>query len=69
MKEIPSDSSAQCDFGNLFVPFVIPKIIVVDADGIFARIFKKTFQETLLIPLHEVARKNHKLIINEEFQR
>ena len=31
--------------------------------------FKKTFQETLLIPVHEFARVNHKEIINEGFHR
>ena len=31
--------------------------------------FKKTFQETLLIPVHEVARVSLKAIINEGFYR
>ena len=31
--------------------------------------FKKTFQETLLISVHMVARGNHKAIINEGFHR
>ena len=31
--------------------------------------FKKTFQETLLIPVHEVARSNNKEIRNEGFYR
>ena len=44
-------------------------MIVVDADGIFSGMFKKTFQETLLIPVHAVARRNHKEIINEAFYR
>ena len=58
MKEITSDQAARWDFGNFFV---------VDADGIFSGIFKKTFQETLIIPAHADARINHKVIINEEF--
>ena len=49
------------------MPFGIPKIIVVDADGIFSGMLKKTFQETLLIPLHLVSRGNNKEIINEGF--
>ena len=35
----------------------------------FSEIFKKTFQETLLIPVHEVARGNQKAIIYEGFHR
>ena len=60
MKEIIPDQAVRWAFGNLFVPFGIPKMIVVDADGIFAGIFKKKFQETLLIPVHSVSRGNHK---------
>ena len=44
-------------------------MIVVDADGIFAGMFKKTFQETLIIPVHAVARGNRKEIGNEGFYR
>ena len=66
-KEITSDQTARWACGNLFVPFGIPKIIVVGTDGFFYGIFKKTFQETLIIPVHEVARGNHKEIINEGF--
>ena len=35
MKEITSNQAARWDFGNFFVPFGLPKIIVVDADGLF----------------------------------
>ena len=48
--------------------FGLPKIIVVDADGIFDRIFKKAFKDTLLTPVHEVARINQKEIRNEGFR-
>ena len=34
----------------------------------FSGMFKNTFQETKLIPLHVVARGNHKSIINEGFR-
>ena len=34
-KEITPKQVARWDFGNFFVPFRIPKIIVVDADGFF----------------------------------
>ena len=56
MKENTPDQAARWDFENFFVPFGLPKIIVVDADGFFSGIFKKTFQDTLLIPVHAVAR-------------
>ena len=44
-------------------------MIVVDADGMFSEMFKKTFQETLLLPVHVVARGNHRAIRNEVFHR
>ena len=47
----------------------IPKLIVGDADGILAGMFKKTFQETLPIPVHAVVRGNHKAIRNDGFHR
>ena len=43
LMEITSDQAARCDFGKLFVPIGLLKMIVVDADGRFDRIFKKTF--------------------------
>ena len=69
MKEITSDQATRWAFGNFFVPFGIPKIIVVDADGVFDGMSKNTFQETLLITVHTVARGNHKEITNEGFHR
>ena len=69
MKEVTSEQAARWDFGDLFVPFGIPKMIVVDADGLFPGMFNNTFQDTLLIPVHAVARGNHKEIINEGFHR
>ena len=39
----------------------------MDADGIFEAMFKNAFQETLLIPMHAVARVKHKAIINLGF--
>ena len=43
------------------------KMIVVDLDGLLAVMFKNIFQDTLLIPVHAVTRRNHKAIINEGF--
>ena len=64
LKEITSDQAVQWYFGNLFVPFGLLKMIVVNADGFFAWIFRENFQETLLILLYVVAIGNHKAIIN-----
>ena len=64
IKEITSDQAARWSFGNFFVPFGIPKIIVVDSDGLFPGMFKQNFQEILLIPVHSVERGGHKAIIN-----
>ena len=69
LKEISPDQFSQWDFGNFFVPFGLPKIIVMDVDGLFAGMFKKTFQETLIIPVHAVKRENHTEIRNEGFHR
>ena len=44
MKEIKLDQAARWDFGFFFVSFGMTKMIVVDADGSFDGIFKKTFQ-------------------------
>ena len=44
-------------------------MIVVDEDVLFAGMFKKQFQETLLILVHAVARGNHKAIRNAGFHR
>ena len=67
LKKITSDQVVRWDFGNFFVPFGLPKIMVVNADGVFAGMFKKTFQETLLIPVRAVARGHHKAIRNKRF--
>ena len=67
LKETKSYQAARRDFGNFFVPFGIPKIIVVDADELFAGMCKKHFQDTLVIPVHVVARGNRKAIGNEGF--
>ena len=64
LKEITLDQTTRWYFGSSFVTFGIPKTIVVDADGHFFGMFKNNFQETLLIPVHAVARGKYKSIIN-----
>ena len=44
-------------------------MIVVDADGLFSGMLRRTLQETLIIPVHAVARGNQEAIINEGFHR
>ena len=44
IKNIISYQAARWDFGNFFVLFGLPKMIVVDVDGLFTEMFKKTFQ-------------------------
>ena len=44
-------------------------MIVVDEDELFPGMFKRTFQDTLLIPVHAFARGNHKAITNKRFHR
>ena len=56
MKEITSYQATQWNFGNLFVPFGLQKMIFADVDFLLAGILKKTFQETLLIPVLTDAR-------------
>ena len=44
LKSITADQFTLWHFGNFFVPFGIPKMIVVDADGPFVVIFNNTSQ-------------------------
>ena len=41
MKEITSDQAARRAFGNFFVPFGLPEMIVVDADRLFLEFSRK----------------------------
>ena len=67
MREITSYKVALWYFGNIFIPFGIPKMIVVDKNVSFSGVFKKTSQETLIILVHAVSVDNHKKIRNEVF--
>ena len=44
-------------------------MIVMDADGLFSGMLKKKFQDTLLIPVHAVAKGNRKSIRNKGFHK
>ena len=43
-------------------------MIIVDADGFFPVILRKTFHDTLLVSLYSIVWGNHKLIINKVFR-
>ena len=43
LKEITSDQDKRWDFRNFFVPFGLPKTIVVDSDELFDGITKNKF--------------------------
>ena len=66
-KEVKLDQVLLWACGNLFFPFGLPKTIVVDTDGLFYGTCKKTFQETLIVPVHVLARDNQNEIRNEGF--
>ena len=69
LKKNTSYQVARWPFGNFFVPFGIPKMIVVDARRIFYGMFRNKFPETLLILVYEVARVNYKAVVNKGFHR
>ena len=69
LKEVTSYQAARWDFGNFFDPFGIPKIIIMNEDGVVSGIFKNNLQDNLLIPVHAVTRFDHKSIIYKGFHR
>ena len=60
-----SERVARSDFGNFFILFILPKMILVDTNGLFVAMFNNTFQETLFILVYSVARGNRKEIRNK----
>ena len=60
LNELKPEQVTLWSFGNFFVTFGLPNIILVDVDEIFVGMLKNNFQETFLIPVHSVARYNHK---------
>jgi hypothetical protein len=59
---------AVATFTHFFVPFGMPRLVVVDAGGEFAGIFREMCR-TLLIPIDTAAPENHKAVRNERFHR
>ena len=67
-KDIVATTLAGKAFAAFFVPYGLPKLIVVDAVHQFGSLFKEVFA-WLLIPVHSVAPENHKAIRNERFHQ
>ena len=59
---------AELALQNFFVRRGMPRMVVVDADGLFAGVFR-AMCEALLIPCEAVARENHKANTCEQFHR
>ena len=68
MQSIDSEAIATTAVGNFFNFCGLPRLIVVDAGGEFAGVFKGLF-ELLLVPVDPVSRGNHKAVRNERFHR
>ena len=67
-KPVTSTTLATIAFANFFVPFGMPRLVIVDADGLFAGAFLDMCH-TLLIPVDAVSKENHKAVRNERFHR
>jgi hypothetical protein len=65
---VTSETLAAAAFSNFFVPFGLPRLVVVDAAGNLAGMFKDMCR-TLLITVDAVSRENHKAVRNERFHR
>ena len=65
-KDILVEVLARKAFAAFFVPYELPRLIIVDSARQFGSLFKKIFTR-LLIPVHMVAPENHKAIRNERF--
>jgi hypothetical protein len=66
--EINATKVANAIVSTLFVSIGLPRLIVVDADGVFAGVFVQLFQ-LLQVPVYTVSRENHQAILNERFHR
>jgi len=65
---LTSETLAATAFSHFFVPFGLPRLVIVDAAGNLAGMFKDMCR-TLLITVDAVSRDNHKAIRNERFHR
>jgi len=63
-----AEDMAELVLQNFFVRRGMPRMVVVDADGLFAGVFRAMCQ-ALLIPCEAVSRENHKANTCERFHR
>ena len=68
MDEVTSEVLAVKAFTAFFVSYGLPRLIIVDADGLFQSVFVELFR-LLHIPVEAVSRENHKAVRNERFHR
>ena len=66
--EINAMKVSETALADFFMKFGLPRLIIVDADSLFAGVFKSLFAN-LLIPVVAVSPENHKAIRNENFHR
>jgi hypothetical protein len=62
--DINAKTIANASMSTFFTTVGLPRLIIVDADNLFAGTFKELFS-LLLIPIHQVSRGNHKAIRNQ----
>jgi hypothetical protein len=67
-QKITAETLADATFSTFFAHCGMPRLIVVDADSKFCRMFKVLFKN-LGIPVEAVSKGNHKAIRNERFHR
>ena len=56
-------------FSKLHCSVLASKNVCCGCSWDFSIMFKKNFQETIMVPVHAVPRGNHKAIRNEDFHR
>ena len=65
-KEVTLECITNICMSDFFAHFGLPRLIVVDADGLFQATFKQLFA-ALMIPVIAVSKENHKAVWNECF--
>ena len=66
--EITAETVADAAISVFFNSVGLPRLIIVDADGLFAGVFVQLFR-LLGIPVEATSRENHRFVRNERFHR
>jgi hypothetical protein len=66
--DIDARTMADAALTAFFGAVGLPRLVIVDADSLFAGVFKQLFQ-ILRIPVDAVSRENHKAVRNERFHQ